>query len=326
MKKLIALFFTLIICTFLNSSLMAQSPCDTCTAPWGPIQYQTITGQSLPNKPNTCLYTFIYQYRERNCGGNIEIDLVSLITRSENATGVCPLNNFSDCYHSRRSGIRSLVDFLNLPVTFSQEASCYTLFEVDPPQDFLDCFLSPGEVVDKWYGYIKCDTTSCCRITYIPNGNGTVDYHSDAIVDCTPGSLPNLPPYLTWECKGRLYIIPVDPNQPINCEATCSVGGGTLFRKKSDNSELNELDSQFEVYPNPTSGNISLNFKTQNSGSLNIRIFNAQGQIVYHRLVTSTEQNSKIRIETAAWSTGLYIVQLEDNEKLLESKKIQLLK
>ncbi|MBL4709139.1 MAG: T9SS type A sorting domain-containing protein [Flavobacteriales bacterium] len=326
MKKLIASLFTLIICAFFSSSLMAQSPCDTCTAPWGPIQYQTITGKTLPNKPDTCLYTFIYQYRERNCGGNIEIDMVSLNTLSQNATGFCLLNNFADCYESRRAGIRSLVDFLNVPVTFSQEAACYALFEVNPPQDYIDCFLSPGEVVDQWYGYVKCDTNSCCRTTYTPNGNGTVNYQSDTIVDCSPGTMPNLPAFLTWECKGQLFIIPVDPNQPINCEATCSTGSGTLFREKSGNSSIDELDSHFEVYPNPTSGDISLNFKTQNSGKLSIRVFNTQGQIVYNRILTSTEQNSKIRIETAPWSAGLYTVQLEENGTVLESQKIQILK
>ena len=327
MKKLITSLFSLSFFILLSSSLMAQSPCDTCTAPWGPVQHLTLTGQTIPEKPGSCTYTFTYQYRERDCGGNIEIDIVDIFARSENATGVCPLTNFGDCYYSRKAAIRSLVDFLGYPVTLSQEAACYAIFVVEPPQDFIDCFLSPGEVVDEWYAYVECDTTSCCRTTYTPNGDGTVNYQYDTSIVCTPGATPNLPTHVTWYCKGVPYTFPVNQGQPVNCEATCYTGGGTLFRKISvlDNDTEQEK-SYFTLFPNPTKGNVTLQYKAEEKANLTVRVFNVQGQVVYSKQINSNSQVSQIRIETAQWSTGLYTIHLEENGTLLESQKIQVLK
>lgn len=321
-QLLLLLFFSIF-----SIPSIAQTPCDTCTAPWGPVQHLTLPSQTVAGKPASCTYTFVYEYRERNCGGSIEVDLVDFYVYAETSGTFCHLNNYMDCYNTRRSGIRSLVNFLGQPVTFSQEKSCYALFEVDPPQDFVDCLLSPGESVGQWYGFIECDASSCCSITYFPAGAGpgTVTYTYNSSTACTPGSTTSLPTYLEWECNGIQYIVPVNPGQLLNCEETCPTGGG-IVPKQAAVQENTKDESRFTLYPNPTNSDITLNCNALEMDQIELLVLNAQGQEVLNKVIDISTGSASITLKSNDWSAGIYTLRIQGNGELLESQRIQVIK
>lgn len=318
-RSLLLVFFTLFT---LHS--FSQSACDNCFEPWGPVQSLTLTGKTLANKPPTCTYTFVYEYRERNCNGNIEIEIINIYVVSETSGMFCPLTNFSDCYFSRQAGIRSLVDYLGIPITFSQEKSCYALFKVDPPQAFLDCFLG-NETVSEWKSFIECDATSCCSVTYTPNGNGTVNYVLNTSTPCTPSN-PILPQTVTFECGGQTYICPVDQNQPLICEDSCPFGTGTLYKQADVAEPINEQLNNFEVYPNPTDDDLTFTYSVFDMAELELVVVNSEGQEIFRELIQTSNGNESMILKTDEWSAGIYTMRIQGNGQLLKTERISVIK
>ena len=77
-----------------------------------------------------------------------------------------------------------------------------------------------------------------------------------------------------------------------------------------DIQNANIIASTINIYPNPSSGQITIS--TENDFSGNIQIFNSSGILVYQQLINSYGNNHEINIE--GFPEGLYIMQLH-NEK-----------
>lgn len=75
------------------------------------------------------------------------------------------------------------------------------------------------------------------------------------------------------------------------------------------------IDGQVSVFPNPSSGEL---FITTNLHSYDISIFNATGQLIYKKYVTS----NSTQIDISALPTGLYLIQLSENDKRLYKQTI----
>ncbi len=73
----------------------------------------------------------------------------------------------------------------------------------------------------------------------------------------------------------------------------------------------NELDQLFSLFPNPTNNHINLT--STESVNYQYKVLNAHGQVVMSGRV---DKQKDIRIETAQLSVGLYIIQLQNGEKL----------
>lgn len=65
----------------------------------------------------------------------------------------------------------------------------------------------------------------------------------------------------------------------------------------------------FNIYPNPTEGNITLTAKTH-IGTVNIQISNSLGAVVYNKSLSS-DGNLKLPLELNSFTKGIYIVQLK---------------
>ena len=70
------------------------------------------------------------------------------------------------------------------------------------------------------------------------------------------------------------------------------------------------------AYPNPTTDNLHL---TTDASNLNIRIYNAAGQIMIEKKVRGNNSHNMIDFEVSSWAKGIYFVNminLENNEEL----------
>jgi trimeric autotransporter adhesin len=73
------------------------------------------------------------------------------------------------------------------------------------------------------------------------------------------------------------------------------------------NSVKNNVNTSFQVYPNPNNGSFQMMIKDKNFGNANLAIFNTLGQMVHQQVVSN---NATTFIETNTLPKGIYLVQL----------------
>jgi hypothetical protein len=89
-------------------------------------------------------------------------------------------------------------------------------------------------------------------------------------------------------------------------------------------SGINEIDDQAEVkiYPNPGTGNYTIEQDVFADQKIEINIFNSLGQLVDKKIVKSL---SKLNINLSAQTQGIYFVEIKSENKKVVRKKIILL-
>jgi agmatine deiminase len=73
-----------------------------------------------------------------------------------------------------------------------------------------------------------------------------------------------------------------------------------------------ENEFLFNVFPNPAEGRFNIVMSPSN-GTVNIRIFNIQGQLMYQNQVVSTQWDEQFQIDLGNESKGIYLVQVSGN-------------
>jgi hypothetical protein len=90
------------------------------------------------------------------------------------------------------------------------------------------------------------------------------------------------------------------------------------------NTKSNILENSIEIYPNPAQDIAYLNLNMKENSSVNVRILNLSGQIVYEFAnpinIYSGENN--ILINTQNFTNGVYIVTVSTNQETLNSRLI----
>lgn len=90
----------------------------------------------------------------------------------------------------------------------------------------------------------------------------------------------------------------------------------TTFEAENTNSvQIEEIDNSknsFNVYPNPASNDVTIEFEKIEQQS--IYIFNIIGNMIY----SETINDKNIKINVSNWSKGIYLVKTKDKvEKLI---------
>ncbi|MBP6430039.1 MAG: T9SS type A sorting domain-containing protein, partial [Bacteroidales bacterium] len=91
------------------------------------------------------------------------------------------------------------------------------------------------------------------------------------------------------------------------------------------NIGLNDIDKDlinFNVYPNPTSGEFTLDINTESAKTVEMQIVNLLGKTVY----VKSDINSKTKINVSSLENGAYILVLRDGSKIVGRKLIQIIK
>ena len=79
-------------------------------------------------------------------------------------------------------------------------------------------------------------------------------------------------------------------------------------------NELEADDHNFEVFPNPSQGDVNLSLKLNKASLIEVRIYNLQGQIVEYFNLGEMAGTVKEPLELKHISTGAYFIEVETNE------------
>lgn len=84
-----------------------------------------------------------------------------------------------------------------------------------------------------------------------------------------------------------------------------------------------DLIQNFELYPNPTSEQITLGFETLNSDNIQVSITNVLGQIIQNQEYITKEGSNKIQLNVSSFSKGMYYLQIKSNNWTVNQKIIK---
>lgn len=79
----------------------------------------------------------------------------------------------------------------------------------------------------------------------------------------------------------------------------------------STHSLMEEDETQFEVFPNPTQDYINLNFSGHSGETATIQLYNLTGQLLRERLVATLDGANRETLDVAALPQGTYFVRVE---------------
>lgn len=108
---------------------------------------------------------------------------------------------------------------------------------------------------------------------------------------------------------------PISFYPPPNVCGITSCSEGTLVSVNEIPPSLKELS----VYPNPANSNFTIYLPYKTSAQAQITVSNSQGQLVYSS--PAIDYNT---INCSTWSRGVYLINLQENGKIITSKKIVL--
>jgi hypothetical protein len=86
---------------------------------------------------------------------------------------------------------------------------------------------------------------------------------------------------------------------------------------------LAEAD-EVEVYPNPSTEDINVKFKTASEKEINLLLYSSDGQVIMKQAVTNSELEHGAKLATKDFSEGVYFLQVYVNERVLTKKIIML--
>ena len=83
------------------------------------------------------------------------------------------------------------------------------------------------------------------------------------------------------------------------------------------------MNNAYTIYPNPTNGILHIDFNTDKSSNMIIKLMDITGRLIYQVQTNSTKGFNQLLVETNKISNGLYILELVENGKSILNTHIQ---
>lgn len=79
--------------------------------------------------------------------------------------------------------------------------------------------------------------------------------------------------------------------------------------------------TDFEVYPNPSSSQLFIEFTPERNRTVSVGIFNQLGQSVYsNEILSPSDVTQKLNINTSNWPVGIYMIRMDNGSGISSSK------
>lgn len=84
-------------------------------------------------------------------------------------------------------------------------------------------------------------------------------------------------------------------------------------------NNLSSSPKNIHIYPNPGTGNFTVDLSQFNNQKVDMNVFNCLGQTIEPKINRSS---SKINVDLTSMDNGIYFIELKDNEKVITTRKI----
>jgi hypothetical protein len=106
--------------------------------------------------------------------------------------------------------------------------------------------------------------------------------------------------------------------------AVCNWASSSINFIDLDPFDINEIETNnaFELYPNPTEGNIKVDLSTFGANSLDLSVYDISGKKVFSKKITDLNPIDEERLDLNFLKTGSYIVTIINNNRVYHQKLI----
>ena len=92
-----------------------------------------------------------------------------------------------------------------------------------------------------------------------------------------------------------------------------SMSLSNMAESKFVDAPITSLDAEINTYPNPTSGKLTVDIRTDNAKNFNLELVNALGQKVYES-TTGIITEKRVNVDASALNSGLYLLRIITKE------------
>lgn len=85
-----------------------------------------------------------------------------------------------------------------------------------------------------------------------------------------------------------------------------------------------KLQNEIMIFPNPTSGKITLQTKLSQNSDVRIIVYNVLGELMYEQKLVSSQASFNLQIDLSTLRGGIYMLQVGRGETILRKKIIKL--
>ncbi|NVN93678.1 MAG: T9SS type A sorting domain-containing protein [Bacteroidetes bacterium] len=182
---------------------------------------------------------------------------------------------------------------INLNVLGNDSVSFYRKVSSEPGYDFLN-FTIDGNLIDKWSG-----ENSWAKVSYpITTGNHLLSWVYEKDNSTVSGS----------DCAWVDFIVlpAIQTNIGVNIDEFST-----------------ENTVQLSIFPNPANDNINVSYKLQTNTDVSLKIFNANGQMIYDNDNGYKVAGSySVGLNGLLLSKGVYLISLRTNNQVITRKLI----
>jgi len=102
--------------------------------------------------------------------------------------------------------------------------------------------------------------------------------------------------------------------------------GGTILKMDPTGVGVNELELvELELYPNPSSDLINIQFSLNNSTAINANILDSNGKIVMSETIQARSGENRNQFNVSQLSKGSYILSLASENSVIQSRRFQII-
>ncbi len=102
----------------------------------------------------------------------------------------------------------------------------------------------------------------------------------------------------------------------------CSTSSSTYYLTPTGLDDLTNSLSGFEIYPNPSSGEFTINFQLANIQNINLTVSDMLGKVVYLEKLDKFTGNYNHKLDLPQQSKGVYLVEIDSENQAVHKRVI----
>ena len=119
--------------------------------------------------------------------------------------------------------------------------------------------------------------------------------------------------------KARALYAQIDPQQSYDDAILC-LQQGLLLREQKEDENVQII----KVYPNPTTGLVTIIYKTHDESNVSFKLYSTMGEILFSENLNNNQ--TKQIINVSAFNNGVYYYTIESKKKTIDKGKLIILK
>jgi hypothetical protein len=105
------------------------------------------------------------------------------------------------------------------------------------------------------------------------------------------------------------------------CYTLTALISSTPF-KLSQGDEVNpkSLNNVSNIYPNPSSGRITVDYNSETDGDVNLVVFDLMGRMIQNQMATASEGLNSFNLDYADLQPGIYMLEVINGSEMKQMK------